>query len=311
MKASIWVALAAVPALLACGSDPAAEGSGGVAGTVSTGGSAGSSSGGAGGAGATGGTGGGPTCNGPGLHASLSEFQIDSVSARVIDPSGAPIVDESIQVCGPSLCLKAVTNSLGNVVINPATPMLGAAFKVGLGLETAKYAYLLPEGATFAFGDFVNVRFPPYAQGVPMVSGQGATSAGVTITPPAGGRIKIDKLSFSDAEQQTFRAVKIPAGSAPIAVDPTLGLDVLYATTPVWTEFCPPAQVSLPNDLAWAPGTQVEIFIHGVELGEDYAPYGGWAKATDGSVSADGTQIVSAEGQGLSVLSILGVRQKT
>jgi hypothetical protein len=93
-------------------------------------------------------------------------------------------------------------------------------------------------------------------------------------------------------------------------VDPTLGFEIIVATTPVATEFCPAAELRLPNSLNWVANTPVEFFVHGVEIAEDYAPYGGWAKVSDGSVSPDGVSIVTSEDGGIPVLGVFGIKIK-
>ena len=58
----------------------------------------------------------------------------------------------------------------------------------------------------------------------------------------------------------------------------------------------------------WAAGAAVEFYIHGLDVGQEWAPYAGWAKVSDGKVSDDGTEVVTADGQGIPVLSTFGVR---
>jgi len=68
--------------------------------------------------------------------------------------------------------------------------------------------------------------------------------------------------------------------------------------------------VTVPNDPMWAAGTDVEFYIHSVDVGQDWAPYAGWAKVSDGKVSADGKTISTAAGQGLPVLEVFGIQKK-
>jgi hypothetical protein len=65
----------------------------------------------------------------------------------------------------------------------------------------------------------------------------------------------------------------------------------------------------LPNSAGWQPGTEVEFFLHGLDIEERYAPYGGFAQFAEGEVAADGTSIVTTQG-GLPLLSLVGVRRK-
>jgi hypothetical protein len=93
-------------------------------------------------------------------------------------------------------------------------------------------------------------------------------------------------------------------------VDPTLKLELLFAAVPLETRFCPAAHVSVPNSLNWPAGTNVEFFIHGLEISQEYALYGGWGKVSDGAVSADGKTVETAADGGLPILSNFGIRKK-
>ena len=65
----------------------------------------------------------------------------------------------------------------------------------------------------------------------------------------------------------------------------------------------------MPNDLGWAPGTAVEFWIMTTDTGQEYAPYAGWAKMSDGAVSADGTRASTSSGQGLRLLETFAIRR--
>jgi hypothetical protein len=91
-------------------------------------------------------------------------------------------------------------------------------------------------------------------------------------------------------------------------VDASLGFELVVALTPVGTELCPAVVLTLPNSPQWKAGSAVEIFLHGVDVAEAWAPYGGWAKVSDGAVSADGLTIETSPGAGLPALSAVGVR---
>ncbi len=60
----------------------------------------------------------------------------------------------------------------------------------------------------------------------------------------------------------------------------------------------------------WPAGTAVEFYIHSVSVDQEWAPYAGWAKVSDGAVSADGKTIATADGQGLPVLEVFGIQKK-
>ena len=95
---------------------------------------------------------------------------------------------------------------------------------------------------------------------------------------------------------------------APAVVDASLGLGVLVALTPSGTTLCPPAKLRTPNSPGWPAGSRVEFFLHGVEVAEEFAPYGGWAKVSDGAVTADGSAVETDDAGGLPIISVVGVR---
>ncbi|MFO7181366.1 MAG: hypothetical protein DIU78_021870, partial [Pseudomonadota bacterium] len=74
------------------------------------------------------------------------------------------------------------------------------------------------------------------------------------------------------------------------------------------TRFCPPAALSIDNHLGWPAGTDVEVWLHGVDIAEEWAPYGGWAQVSAARVSDDGERIETTE-PGLPVLGVLGFRR--
>lgn len=137
------------------------------------------------------------------------------------------------------------------------------------------------------------------------------TNSGVTLTIAAGSKIQLEPDFITDDEKQ-FRAVEIPTGGGqiPQAVDLGLGFEILIATTPVDTHFCPNAKLSVPNTAGWPAGTEVEFWVHGVGTDEEWAPYGGWGKVSGGAVSSDGAQVVTADGEGIPLLSVFGIRKK-
>ena len=42
---------------------------------------------------------------------------------------------------------------------------------------------------------------------------------------------------------------------------------------------------------------------------EEWAPYGGWAKVSEGAVSGDGKNISTADGGGLPLVTVVGLRR--
>jgi hypothetical protein len=233
-----------------------------------------------------------------------------SVKGRVLDPNGAPIPKLLAQVCGTNLCINGTTDATGTALVDVGNKMLtNPAFKYGEGYKFARFAAPLPKGGAYEFADDNTTAALP-AQGAAFTPGQDAVSGGVTLSIPAGGVVNVDTLNYDMPDMQLFRAVEIPIAKAGPAVDKSLNLEILYGAGPIETTLCPAAAVSVPNTPNWPAGTAVEFFVHGVDVSEIYAPYGGWAKVSDGVVSADAKAVVTAKGGGLPIVSAFGVRKK-
>jgi hypothetical protein len=120
--------------------------------------------------------------------------------------------------------------------------------------------------------------------------------------------VEPDPFDFGTPDLRKFRAAAVSTQNPPAAVDASLGFGILYALTPSATELCPPAALTVPNSANFPAGSAVEVYLHGIDIAEVWAPYGGWAKVSDGTVSADGKTISTSEGGGLPALSVIGVR---
>jgi hypothetical protein len=287
-------------ALAGCSSSPVDSAAGGAGGT------GGSGSGGSGGTSAV-------SCDaGPGYATPVEAQELASVSATLLDVNDEPIEGEIFEVCGIDLCSPpARSGKDGRVTMSPATPLVEKkpAAKFGEGILTPRFAILLPRERVIDLGVVHTVRLPDLASAVPLVAGAPASSGRLTLLPSAGSQIKIDELTYESAEEQGFRAVKVPLDKAPELIDPSVGLEVVYGATPVDTHFCPPAKLRIENTEGWEPNTEVEVLLHGVAIEEEFAPYGGWAKVSDARVSADGA-LIETTSPGLPVLGTIGLRRK-
>ena len=324
-----WTFLAT--AIVACGGgdDKSAAGGGGgkggsgaSGGTLATGGSGGTG----GSTGGAAGSGGGPSCaEGPGYPPTEPKRTVDKLNGKVVDLAGAPAKKTLAQVCGTDLCIYGSTDDQGVVgicdkqtqicapgIVPPVGSLFTrAAFKYGDGFDYARFAMLLPTNTqVYDVGTQITAALPPKTSGVEMTPGSDATSGGITLSIAAGASVKIDTLTFTEPDEQKFRAVEIPIAQAPEAVDKSLGFEIVVGATPMETEFCPFARLTVPNTPGWAAGTEVEFFVHSVDPTNAWAPYAGWAKVSGGSVSADGKTVSTTDGEGLPILSSLAVRKK-
>jgi len=78
---------------------------------------------------------------------------------------------------------------------------------------------------------------------------------------------------------------------------------------PLGTTFCPPAGLSLKNTPEWSAGTEVEVFVQGLNVNEKWAPYGTWVKVAEARVSSDGSSIDTTSG-GIPILSSIALSRK-
>jgi hypothetical protein len=251
-----------------------------------------------------------PACHGPGYAGSPTKQQFSHLSATVVDVDGKPVSDVIAQACGTNICLNGTTASNGTVIIDDDVGMTKPAFKYGGGQAYVRFALPLSGSAVDVdLGNEVTFPFDPAAAGAPLVPGKAAVSNGVTLTvSPDTVSITPDPFDFDTPDLKKFRAVEVPIGKAPGAVDTTLDFGMLVALTPSATVLCPAAALSVPNSPGWAAGSRVELFLHGIDVGEEWAPYGGWAKVSGGAVSRDGMTIETDPDGGLPALSVVGIR---
>jgi hypothetical protein len=280
-------------------------------------------------AGGTGGTGGSgvpscgasQSCPAPGYETTEEPRVVESLFARVVDLDGNPVVTRAT-VCDKIVCIKGETDSNGVVVtcdrnricipgIQPAIDMTRPAFTYGTGLEYAEFAFSLPSGPTsFDLGDMTAIKLPALGTGMPLSCGAVASSGGLTLRLDPDVKVTIDTTVYTTPEEQQLRAISVPIDRAPSAVDPTLGFEIVIAATPMNATFCPPAALSVDNTAGFPAGTPVEVFVHGVDPMEPWAVYGGWTKASDGVVSADGAKVETTPEGGLPMLSVIGIRRR-
>jgi hypothetical protein len=230
------------------------------------------------------------------------------VSGTVLDLSGSPVSMSQVQLCGINLCLFGTTDGSGVASVDGGGQMLERpAFKYGDALKQGRFAVPL-DMVSGDLGDLVTAELP--ASGAPMTAGAEAVSGPVTLSIEAGGSVEIDCLAYGEPDQQGFRAAEVPAAQVPAVVGLPAGIEQVYVVSPIETVFCPPAQVTVPNDAGFAAGAAVEFWAHGLDIAEHIVPYGGWARFSDGVVSEDGNTISTSPEQGMELLTTFGVKLK-
>lgn len=259
----------------------------------------------------SGGTSGGPACPAgpgyPGRH--LVEIDQFQATVQTVDSSGAdagPLTGSYAQLCGLLICLTPqLTDAQGQVSFHPRTQIDTPAFEFGNGYQAARFAFLVTQPTSAA--SFTTVRLP--ASGADLTQSLEVTSGEVTLTQADGGAVHLNHIDIPQSDQRLFRAAFMDPGQATPTLDATLGLEALYGLAPTGTTFCPAARLTVPNRPRWAVGTPVEFFLHGIDVRQSWAPYGGWAKFSDGQVNADGTISTDADG-GLPLVSTFGIRRR-
>ncbi len=304
-------------AAAACGDDAGGEGGSGTGGdaTASTGGpSSGTeatSSAGNGGGDATStasGAGGDPAeCDFPPSNATSPQIrEFETVAGTVTTVDGEPVAADAVQVCGINLCLYGETDESGEVLVAQGpTPLDVPIFKAGDGLDRAKIGYPVPPGGGEI--EISATTIDLVDSGTAMEAGAEADADGVVLTIADAGLVGLNILEFGDPGQDTFRAAVIPAAFIDL-VAPDQGFVAVVGLGPHETIFCPPAGLSIPNDADLEPGTEVEFVQQGLETGQYFVDYGQWGQVATGHVSDDGATITTDDGQGIPIISAIGVR---
>jgi hypothetical protein len=243
----------------------------------------------------------------------------NSVTARIVDETGAPVAaGQPVYICGLDICSdpgKVGTN--GMVTISTTLSMKKAAFKVGDTLSYAEVAIPLTMGTTdFTMGGtkVINTANFTGKPGAALTPGTSATSGDVTLSIPAGASVGVNTIVYGD--NPLFRAVSIPiANEGPwLASAGVTGFQLLYGVAPAETTLCPAVKVTValpsPDTTGWSPGDAVEFWVMTTDTGQTYAPYAGWAKMSDGTVSADGKTVSTDDAQGFIFLENFAIRKK-
>jgi hypothetical protein len=248
-------------------------------------------------------------CSGTGSHGDSASVMIDQVDATLKDPSGAPVVNLPVQVCGINQCVNGSTNAAGKTSVAPHSAFERPAFKYGDGFDFGELAVLLSGAPSQNLGELVALPLPAYADGAVFPKSGPVKSGDLTLFVDSGTTVVHDRLSYSDDAELVLRSTAVPVAQSSQALDLGFGFELAYAVAPIGTTFCPAARISVRNSLAWAPGTEVELFVQGLAVSEEWAAYGTWSKVGEASVSSDGSSIDTTSG-GIPILSAIAVRRK-
>jgi hypothetical protein len=260
----------------------------------------------AGSSGSSGGTAGRPTqasCpKGQNPRGDAQPVPLGSVSGQIVDEQDQPTSSGLVQICGRDICINARVGSNGKLAEAIDKTLDTPACKWGDGFDWAKLALPLDAGDS-DLGTLTAVRLPDYADSVPLEPATSASSGGVTLTLDAKAAVVVNTLDYETQEQQGLRAVELTGAALT-----QLGQDFVeaFALSPLETRICPSPSLSLSNSAELAPGTELELYLLGLDVDEAWAPYGRWLKIGEGSVSEDGQSLDFPDG--VPLLTAVGVK---
>jgi len=248
-------------------------------------------------------------CEAPGYASEAESVTLQQVKAAVFLPSGDAAAQLPVQVCGLDVCLPYTANGAGVLDVAPRTPMKRPALKYGDGFDFAELAVPLGAEPKQDLGELIALPLPAFTEGSSFPKRGALTNGALTLQLADHGSFEHDILTYGDESERVFRSVAIPIAESSQALPPSFGFELAYGVAPLGTTFCPAAQLSLENSLAWAPGTAIEVFVQGLDVSEKWAPYGTWQLVAEASVSSDGKRIETTSG-GIPILSSIALRRK-
>jgi hypothetical protein len=231
------------------------------------------------------------------------------VRASIRLPSGEHAAYLPVQVCGINNCIVDKTDESGKLNVAPGEPPLVLpALKYGDGFDFAELAVQLGSEPTQDLGELVALPLPTLAEGTPFPKSGPLTNGDLTLQLDSAGSLEHDTLSYSD-DQLLFRSVPVPIADSQQALPESFGFELAYGVAPLGTTFCPAAKLSLKNSAKWPAGTEVEVFVQGLDVSAKWAPYGTWQQVAEARVSSDGSRIDTTSG-GIPILSSIALRRK-
>ena len=246
-----------------------------------------------------------PRCaQGPFPTSDTEPVTVGEVTGQLVDEQGDPAPSAHVQVCAKNVCYDATLNANGQFGHDYGEEMNAPACKYGDGKAWGKLA--LPLGAGDSdVGTLTVVALPDFADGAPLVPGEAASSGGVTLSLADDAIVEIDDLTYEDQSEWGFRAA--PLSETVLA---QLGQDFVmgFALAPLETVICPSPVLSLENSAGLAAGTELELFMQGHDVSEEWAAYAGWEKVGEGQVTEDGSALEFPDG--LPALTSIGIREK-
>jgi hypothetical protein len=238
------------------------------------------------------------------------------VHGALADRAGAALADHTVSLCG-STCYGTQTGPSGAFVIPVGELILRDQYAIHVDgrPDHADYFLRLAKGDDRVLTLAAPLLLPVLPATGPVLPPDGGpdasiTSGDLTLGVEAGTTfdLAIEDFGKGDAARM-LRVASVPLADAPpFAV--IAGFEATYAIAPSEVRASKKMRVTLKNAAALPPGAAVEILM----VGDDFvsvSPTVGIAQVVAaGHVSADGASITSDPGEGVTVLTWLGVRRK-
>ena len=252
---------------------------------------------------------------------------VHQVRGKVVGQDGTALKNIVVSVCG-SVCYFSRTGDDGVFVAHIGELIVPPRFQVlvhGRPDYASSYTKLTTAPVDRNIEMPAPLAVPKYDATGPMMPADGApattvTAGDVTLSVPAGAELDLDVEDFANGDEgRKFRSVKWTSTTPP---DFVVGANVLqlYALAPFAAKTCTKRPcdntnlvkmaVTIPNQTALAAGTAVEFITLGTDLYGPPVTIGKLLVAGTGKVSADGKTITTDAGEGITVMSFLGVRAK-
>ncbi|MBI4917397.1 MAG: hypothetical protein HY825_16280 [Acidobacteria bacterium] len=266
------------------------------------------------------------TCQGPACHS--PPFATSCVGGSVTDGAGAPLAYQGVALCAGSRCFFGCSDEDGWFAVHlpegSSVDQLAVYFPSG-GRRHSPFCRLqdLCDDAIHVCTEFKLYTAPTGGSDV----GYGELAADVRVEAEDGAalvfRAGSEVLLPIEALTTTVALTRFPLEEhVPCFIDPANLPLALYAVTPMDTLFIEPGtmvtpvlrstDLDLPNETGLAAGTVVDVYVIGGSHPQDAGLLEGeWRALTTATVTADGTRIRTAPGEGLGYLTWFGIYPTT
>jgi hypothetical protein len=230
------------------------------------------------------------------------------VHGQVVDENSQPVAALTVSVCADQ-CFFGMTGSDGKFRVVPDQHIVLDNYALELHGRPDHVTYYTPlapaNGLDVSFAQPLVLPSLP-ASGPVLAAGGTFTSGDVSVTIPAGAMLVFDVEDFGTPNGHQLRVLAI-ASPASLPFVGTPPPDALYACSPFEVSFSQKASLSIVNH-GLPAGAAVEIQqLRG--LVNDGAPAGHWLHAANAHVSADGKNITTDPGEGVTELTWLGLKK--